>query len=210
MQEGLGLDRLVDAHHAAEELVVGRHHGELHEGVGGELVLDDAHLAEASEVEGAGLILVHQVGEPHLCEADGLLELRGEAPADVVRRGVGRQLVGLAEGARAAHVGPGGAPLEGAQAGDIRDLGGEAHDGGGEEVGDETEHRVPVDRGVLEVNPCRAIGAHNDLHLVVPSVGHRAHLHAVAVHRIRAVQHGARHGRGRGRGVVVEAKHEEC
>eukprot|EP00964_Phaeocystis_antarctica_P001522 scaffold808_cov67-Phaeocystis_antarctica.AAC.4 len=125
MQEGLGLDRLVDAHHAAEELVVGRlgggqvgcHHGELHEGVGGELVLDDAHLAEASEVEGAGLILVHQVGEPHLCEADGLLELRGEAPADVVRRGVGRQLVGLAEGARAAHLQRTAAGWTGAAAG---------------------------------------------------------------------------------------------
>ena len=83
---------------------MGCHHGELHEGVGGELVLDDAHLAETGEVEGAGLVLVHQVGEPHLCEADGLLELRGEAPADVVRRGVGRQLVGLAEGARTPHL----------------------------------------------------------------------------------------------------------
>ena len=68
---------------------MGCHHGELHEGVGGELVLDDARLAEAGEVEGARLVLVHEVREPYLCEADGLLELWGEAPADVVRRGVG-------------------------------------------------------------------------------------------------------------------------
>ena len=41
----------------------------------------------------------------HLCEADRLLELRREAPADVVWRRVGRELAPCFEGARAPHLG---------------------------------------------------------------------------------------------------------
>ena len=111
--------------------------------------------------------------------------------------------------------------------GDVADLGGEAHDGGGEEIRDKPEHlnyivhhtvpglvhymvysmvhytvpclvhymvhyvvhyvvhykvrtivhyRVPVDGGMLEVDAGGAVGADDDLHLVVPTVGDRTHL----------------------------------
>ena len=37
-------------------------------------------------------------------------------------------------------------------------------------------YRVPVDGGMLEVDAGGAVGADDDLHLVVPTVGDRTHL----------------------------------
>lgn len=67
---------------------------------------------------------------------------------------------------------------------------------------------MPVDPRVLKVDAGGAVGADDDLELVVPAVGHRAALHAVA-QVVRAMQHRAGDLARLARRVVVEAEDEE-
>ena len=202
VQEGLGHGRLVRALDAAVQAVVRGLEGHLQERIRADAHGRDERLAVTAKLERLELVLLDEVREARLGEAQRRRELGRHVPLELVRRGRhAAEARRVALGRVRAVGGPQGRGL-------AVDALGEAQDGVGVEVAGEAQHRVAVDARVLEVDAGAAVGAHDDLQLVVPAVRARTDLHA-AHHLGAAAQHGTAQLGRRGRLGRVEAQHEE-